>query len=142
MTAGTKRILDLGKRSPVSEALFETFSKRIVGQPQATQALTDIVEKYQAGLADPTRPIGTALFLGPTGSGKTYTVEAVCEALVGNPKACIKVDCSEYAHGHEIAKLVGSPPGYLRPPRNSSFVNTGSAEPVPHRKMQAQCVVV
>jgi ATP-dependent Clp protease ATP-binding subunit ClpA len=137
---GTKRVLDLGKRSPVSQNMFDMFSKRIVGQPQATQAMTDIVERYQAGLTDPNRPAGIALFLGPTGSGKTYTVEAICEALVGNPKACIKVDAGEYAHGHEIAKLVGSPPGYLRPPRNASFTNARSLEYVSHGQMQTQRV--
>jgi ATP-dependent Clp protease ATP-binding subunit ClpA len=137
---GTKRVLDLGKRSPVSQNMFDMFSKRIVGQQQATQAMTDIVERYLAGLTDPNRPAGIALFLGPTGSGKTYTVEAICEALVGNPKACIKVDAGEYAHGHEIAKLVGSPPGYLRPPRNASFANARSLEYVSHGQMQTQRV--
>jgi ATP-dependent Clp protease ATP-binding subunit ClpA len=59
------------------------------------------------------RPIGNFLFLGPTGSGKTRTVEATAEALVGNPRAVIKIDCAEFQHSHEIAKLIGSPPGYL-----------------------------
>jgi ATP-dependent Clp protease ATP-binding subunit ClpB len=110
---GMKRVLDLTKRSPVSEELFKTFSKRIIGQDEAVRVLTNIVEKYQAGLCDPTKPAGNALFLGPTGTGKTFTVESMCEALVGNPRACIKIDCAEFQHSHEIAKLTGSPPGYL-----------------------------
>lgn len=114
MTAtGIKRILDLQKRSEVSSALHTTFSKRVVGQPEAVEVLVDIVEKYQAGLAVPTRPAGNALFLGPTGSGKTYTVESMVEALTGSPQKMIKINCSEFQMDHEIAKLVGSPPGYL-----------------------------
>lgn len=112
-TTGTKRVLDLQKRSDVSTALHSTFSKRIVGQPEAVNVLVDIVEKYQAGLAIPTRPAGNALFLGPTGSGKTYTVESMVEALTGNPQKMLKFNCSEFQMDHEIAKLVGSPPGYL-----------------------------
>ena len=68
---------------------------------------------FLAGLNPPGRPIGNLLFLGPTGSGKTRVVEAVAESLFGDPKACIKIDCAEFQHSHEIAKLIGSPPGYL-----------------------------
>lgn len=113
MATGTKRVLDLNKRSVVSSTLLDTFSKRIVGQQEAVEVLVNIVEKYQAGLANPTRPAGNALFLGPTGSGKTYTVESMVEALTGNPQKMIKINCSEFQMDHEVAKLVGSPPGYL-----------------------------
>jgi ATP-dependent Clp protease ATP-binding subunit ClpA len=68
---------------------------------------------YLTGLTAPGRPIGNFLFLGPTGSGKTRTVEATAEALTQNPRAVIKIDCGEFQHSHEIAKLIGSPPGYL-----------------------------
>src|SRR5258705_11572332 len=68
---------------------------------------------YLAGMAMPGRPIGNLLFLGPTGSGKTRIVEAAAEILFGDPRAFIKVDCAEFQHSHEIAKLIGSPPGYL-----------------------------
>jgi ATP-dependent Clp protease ATP-binding subunit ClpA len=68
---------------------------------------------YLTGLTAPGRPVGNFLFLGPTGSGKTRTVEATAEALVHNPRAIIKIDCAEFQHSHEIAKLIGSPPGYL-----------------------------
>ena len=64
-------------------------------------------------MASPGRPIGNLLFLGPTGSGKTRVVEAAAEILFGDSKAVIKIDCAEFQHSHEIAKLIGSPPGYL-----------------------------
>jgi Cdc6-like AAA superfamily ATPase len=68
---------------------------------------------HRAGLSPESRPIGNFLFLGPTGTGKTRAVEATAEALVGNPRAIIKIDCGEFQHSHQIAKLIGSPPGYL-----------------------------
>src|SRR5256885_10250736 len=68
---------------------------------------------FLAGLNPPGRPVGNLLFLGPTGSGKTRVVEAMAESLFGDPRACIKIDCAEFQHSHEIAKLIGSPPGYL-----------------------------
>ena len=111
--AARKRILDLTKRNPASEKLYEHFSKHIIGQPKAVECFVDIVEKYQAGLNSPTKPAGNAIFMGPTGSGKTFTVECAAEALFGDPRRMIKIDCAEFQHSHEIAKLVGSPPGYL-----------------------------
>jgi ATP-dependent Clp protease ATP-binding subunit ClpA len=111
--ASTKKVLDLKLRNPAIDPLLTMFGKRIVGQPEATDVLANIVETYLSGLTDPTKPAGNALFLGPTGTGKTRTVEAMCEGLVGNPQACIKIDCAEFQLDHEIAKLVGSPPGYL-----------------------------
>ena len=89
------------------------FSQWIVGQSEATEAVVHILEKYFGGLNDAKRPIGSLLFLGPTGTGKTSVVEALCEGLYGNANTMIKIDCSEFQYGHEIAKLVGSPPGYL-----------------------------
>src|SRR3974390_2317371 len=68
---------------------------------------------HLTGMSAPGRPIGNFLFLGPTGSGKTRIVEATAEALLKNPRAVIKIDCAEFQHSHEIAKLIGSPPGYL-----------------------------
>lgn len=108
-----KKYLDLTKRSPASQKLQDTFAKHIIGQPQAVECFSDIVERYQAGMCDPTKPAGNAIFLGPTGSGKTFTVECAAEALFGDPRRFIKIDCAEFQHSHEIAKLVGSPPGYL-----------------------------
>ncbi len=85
----------------------------IAGQEEAIQEIVSVYQMHLAGLNAPQRPIGTLLFLGPTGTGKTRIVEALAEALVGTPRAVIKIDCGEFHHSHEIAKLVGSPPGYL-----------------------------
>jgi len=84
-----------------------------VGQDQAVEALVDLYQMFCAGLQSPSRPIGNLLFLGPTGSGKTRIVEAAAEILFGDSRAVVKVDCAEFQHSHEIAKLIGSPPGYL-----------------------------
>lgn len=107
------RVLDSKKMSPASQRLLETLEKTIVGQKSAVHTVVSIVENYQAGFCDPTRPAGNALFLGPTGVGKTRVVEALAQGLFGDARSCIKIDCAEYQHGHEIAKLIGSPPGYL-----------------------------
>ena len=93
---------------------FESFLRcRIVGQDTAIEAVTEIYQMFLVGMTPPDRPIGNLLFLGPTGSGKTYLVEVVAEALFGNRHAFIKVDCAEFQEHHEIAKLIGSPPGYI-----------------------------
>src|SRR5467141_2921423 len=86
---------------------------KIVGQDDGVQALVELFQVFTAGLNSPGRPVGNLLFLGPTGSGKTRIVEAAAEILFGDPRAIIKVDCAEFQHSHEIAKLIGSPPGYL-----------------------------
>jgi ATP-dependent Clp protease ATP-binding subunit ClpB len=105
--------LDLQKRSSTSRHFEEELRQRVVGQSEAVQALVDLYEVFCAGLHSPGRPVGNLLFLGPTGSGKTRTVEAAAEILFGDSRAVIKVDCAEFQHSHEIAKLIGSPPGYL-----------------------------
>jgi ATP-dependent Clp protease ATP-binding subunit ClpB len=95
-------------------AKFEAeLHARVVGQERAVRKLASLYQIFQSGLANPARPIGTILFLGPTGSGKTHAVEAAAEILFGDRKAVIKIDCAEFQHSHEIAKLIGSPPGYL-----------------------------
>jgi len=86
---------------------------KIVGQDRAVRRIVNMYQIYLAGMSMPGRPIGNLLFLGPTGSGKTRVVEASAELLFGNPRAFIKIDCAEFQHSHEIAKLIGSPPGYL-----------------------------
>lgn len=86
---------------------------KIVGQDRAVRRIVNMYQIYLAGMAVPGRPIGNLLFLGPTGSGKTRVVEASAEILFGSPRAFIKIDCAEFQHRHEIAKLIGSPPGYL-----------------------------
>jgi ATP-dependent Clp protease ATP-binding subunit ClpA len=93
---------------------FEAFLRsKIVGQEAAIQAVTELYQAFLVGMNPPDRPLGNLLFLGPTGSGKTYVVEVVADALFRSPHAFIKVDCAEYQEAHEIAKLIGSPPGYL-----------------------------
>ena len=108
-----KEELDPQKRSSTSRHFEEELRQRVVGQNEAVQALVDLYQVFCAGLHSPGRPVGNLLFLGPTGSGKTRTVEAAAEILFGDSRALIKVDCAEFQHSHEIAKLIGSPPGYL-----------------------------
>src|ERR1700744_5145155 len=96
-----------------AEKLDADLRKRIVGQDEAIQQIINIYQTHLAGMSSPGRPIGNFLFLGPTGSGKTRMVEATAESLVGDSRAVIKIDCAEFQHSHEIAKLIGSPPGYL-----------------------------
>jgi ATP-dependent Clp protease ATP-binding subunit ClpA len=106
-------ILDPTLRSTETEQFEAEMRSKIVGQEEGVQALVDLFQVFSAGLNSPGRPVGNLLFLGPTGSGKTRLVEAAAEILFGNPRSMIKVDCAEFQHSHEIAKLIGSPPGYL-----------------------------
>jgi ATP-dependent Clp protease ATP-binding subunit ClpA len=105
--------LDPEKRSTDTLEFKTSLGSKIVGQEEGVQALVDLYQVFCAGLNSPGRPVGNLLFLGPTGSGKTRIVEAAAEILFGDPRAIIKVDCAEFQHSHEIAKLIGSPPGYL-----------------------------
>ncbi len=105
--------LDPTRTGQDAEKLFTDLHKKIVGQDEAIDQIVNIYQMYQAGMNGPGRPIGNFLFLGPTGSGKTRLVEATAESLVGDSRAMIKIDCAEFQHSHEIAKLIGSPPGYL-----------------------------
>src|ERR1700739_4118933 len=105
--------LDMRMRSSTSRHFEDALRQKIVGQGEAVQALVELYEVFRAGLRSLARPVGNLLFLGPTGSGKTRIVEAAAEILFGDSRALIKVDCAEFQHSHEIAKLIGSPPGYL-----------------------------
>src|SRR6478735_5594640 len=96
-----------------ADKLDSDLRKRIVGQDEAIQQIISVYQTHLAGMTSPGRPIGNFLFLGPTGSGKTRLVEAAAETLAGDARAVIKIDCAEFQHSHEIAKLIGSPPGYL-----------------------------
>jgi ATP-dependent Clp protease ATP-binding subunit ClpB len=111
--AAVGMLLDPTKVGRDAEALETKLRKRVIGQPEAIGQIVSVYQTFLAGLTPLGRPIGSFLFLGPTGSGKTRTVEAVAEALAGDCRAVVKIDCAEYQHSHEIAKLVGSPPGYL-----------------------------
>ena len=93
--------------------LEETLHKRVIGQNEAVEAVSKAIRRGRVGLKDPNRPIGSFLFLGPTGVGKTELSKALAESLFGNDEAMIRVDMSEYMEPHSVAKLIGSPPGYV-----------------------------
>ncbi len=112
-TATAKITLDPTRRGEEISRFEENLRRKIVGQSAAVDAIVELYQTFLAGLHPPGRPIANLLFLGPTGSGKTRIVEAMAESLFGDVRALIKIDCGEFQHSHEIAKLIGSPPGYL-----------------------------
>src|SRR5258707_1262840 len=105
--------LDPTRTGREAEALEVGLSRMIVGQDEAIQQIVNIYQMYLTGMTPPGRPVGSFMFLGPTGTGKTGMVESVAESLVGDARSVVKIDCAEFQHSHEIAKLIGSPPGYL-----------------------------
>lgn len=106
-------LLDPDRKSVRAAEFEDKLSELIVGQERAVRRMSGLFQIYLAGMNNPTRPIGTMLFLGPTGSGKTRVVEAASQVLLNDQHAVVKIDCAEFQHSHEIAKLIGSPPGYL-----------------------------
>ena len=113
MRTNLATVLDPSRRSNDARDFENSLRRKIVGQDPAIEKVAEIYQMFLAGLNAPGRPVGSLLFLGPTGSGKTRVVEAMAESLFGDARACIKIDCAEFQHSHEIAKLIGSPPGYL-----------------------------
>ena len=107
------RKLDPSHTGMEAEKLQEKLRRLVVGQEEPIAQIVNIYQTWLAGMTDSSRPIGNFLFLGPTGTGKTRLVEATAEALLGDPRAVVKIDCAEFQQSHEIAKLIGSPPGYL-----------------------------
>ena len=105
--------LEPGRKSRDVREFEQRLHHRIIGQDEAVGQLVNVYQTILAGMSGPGRPLSNLLFLGPTGSGKTRLVEAAAEILFENPNAFIKVDCGEFQHSHEIAKLIGSPPGYI-----------------------------
>lgn len=93
--------------------LEKTLHKRVIGQEEAVTAVARAMRRGRVGLKDPNRPIGSFLFLGPTGVGKTELSKALAEAMFGSEDAMIRVDMSEYMEGHSVSKMIGSPPGYV-----------------------------
>ncbi|HEX8276331.1 MAG TPA: ATP-dependent chaperone ClpB [Longimicrobiaceae bacterium] len=93
--------------------LDEHLNQRVIGQPEATRAVADAVRRSRAGMQDPNRPIGSFIFLGPTGVGKTETARALAEFLFDNQEAMVRIDMSEYMEKHAVARLIGAPPGYV-----------------------------
>jgi ATP-dependent Clp protease ATP-binding subunit ClpA len=113
-TPTTKQtVLNPELKSQRAQEFEDRLGGLVVGQERAVQKFTGLYQTYLAGMQSPGRPVGTLMFLGPTGSGKTRVVEAAAEVLFGDPNAVIKIDCAEFQHAHEIAKLIGAPPGYL-----------------------------
>jgi ATP-dependent Clp protease ATP-binding subunit ClpB len=103
--------LDPYKTAPGALFLRTALRRMIVGQDEAIEQIVNMYQISLTGMNASGRPLGNFLFRGPTGSGKTHIVEATADALVANPRAIIKIDCAEFQHSHEIAKLIGSPPG-------------------------------
>lgn len=129
--------IDVTRDGSEVESFVNALRSKVVGQDDAINAMAQWYRRWKAGLNDTTRPVGNCLLLGLTGTGKTRLVEAMAEVLHGDANRLIKVDCGEYQHSHEIAKLVGSPPGYLghreTPPRiNRAAIeaNQSSRNPV------------
>jgi len=106
-------LLDPTRSGKQTEDLENKLRRLVIGQDEAIHQIVRTYQTFLAGLSAAGRPVGNFLFLGPTGSGKTRLVEATAESLIGDAQAMIKIDCAEFQHSHEIAKLIGSPPGYL-----------------------------
>src|ERR1044072_9304740 len=100
-------------KSPRAQEFESVLRARVIGQDRAIRSITSLYQVFQAGMMNPSRPLGTMIFLGPTDSGKTHVVEAAAEVLFGDRNAVVKIDCAEFQHSHEIDKLIGWPPGYL-----------------------------
>jgi ATP-dependent Clp protease ATP-binding subunit ClpA len=105
--------LDPSIKSAAAQQFEAGLRARVVGQDRAVRAISSMYQVFQAGMTSPSRPLSTMMFLGPTGSGKTHVIEAAAEILFGDRNAAMRIDCAEFQHSHEIAKLIGSPPGYL-----------------------------
>ena len=119
--------LDTRTQTPSrTEELIGLLSNKVVGQAHALEHIVPSIQLYQSGLAPGDRPVGVFLLLGPTGTGKTRTVEALAEVLHGDAKKIVKIDCGEFQSEHEVAKLIGAPPGYVghgqTEPRLTQFV--------------------
>jgi ATP-dependent Clp protease ATP-binding subunit ClpB len=116
-------LLDATVTGKKAKELETKLHRHVIGQDEAIHEIVRTYQTYIAGLSPEGRPVGNFLFLGPTGTGKTRAVEATAEALLGNPRAVIKIDCGEFQHSHEIAKLIGSPPGYLGHRETHAFLS-------------------
>ena len=138
MKSAARQQLDPSIRSTDSRDFEGALRSKIVGQAEGVQALVDLYQVFCAGLNSPGRPVGNLLFLGPTGSGKTRIVEAAAEILFGDARAVIKVDCAEFQHSHEIAKLIGSPPGYLGHRETHPLITQEELSQEPYRKTEAE----
>ena len=120
-----------------SSDIARALSRRLVGQPAAIEAVVPYVEMYRAKLTPEGRPAGIFLLLGPTGTGKTKTVEALADVLHGSPKKLLKVDCGEYQMEHEVAKLLGAPPGISGASGNAAVVDAAEVERCGERELRS-----
>jgi len=135
------RRLDPSQTGHEADKLHTDLLNRIVGQDEAIDRIVGIYQTYLAGMSSPGRPIGNLLFLGPTGTGKTRLVEATAESLVGDARAVIKIDCAEFQHSHEIAKLIGSPPGYLGHRETHAILSQEALNQYHHEGMKVSFVL-
>ncbi len=135
------RKLDPSQTGRDAGKLHGNLRKLIVGQDEAVEQIVNIYQTFLAGMITPGRPIGNFLFLGPTGTGKTRLVEALAESLVGNARGVLKVDCAEFQHSHEIAKLIGSPPGYLGHRETHPFLSQEALNQYQTEKMKISFVL-
>ena len=126
VAAGGPKLLVPDRLGTEVERLRRSLSDRVIGQTPAVEAVLQAFQIYHSGLASPDRPLGSFLFLGPTGTGKTNLVEAIAEATFGDRRAMLKVDCAEFSHSHEIARLIGSPPGYLGHQETSPYLSSAN----------------
>jgi ATP-dependent Clp protease ATP-binding subunit ClpA len=126
--------LDPDQKSPRAQDFEERLSSRIVGQERAVRRMSGLYQIFLAGMNPPNRPIGTMLFLGPTGSGKTRVIEAAAEVLYGDPNAVVKIDCAEFQHSHEIAKLIRLASRIFGTSRNFADVDSGKPGSHAHRR--------
>lgn len=108
----TPQLLDPRHAGSEASTLRAALTRKVIGQDEAVRHIVESFQMFTTGMQSPGRPVGSFLFIGPTGSGKTHLVEAVAEEVLGSSNTVIKIDCGEFQHSHEIAKLVGSPPGY------------------------------
>ncbi len=112
-TPPERQLLESTCRIDAVRPLIDDLHRRVIGQDEAVDALGCSFSRLLSGLRDRSRPLLSALLLGPTGVGKTETAKSLAQTLFGSERAMTRVNCEEYAHGHEISKLLGSPPGYV-----------------------------
>jgi len=122
----TAKVLRPDRLGPEIEGFRASLAEMVIGQEPAVEAVTQAFQIYRAGLASSERPLGSFLFLGPTGTGKTNLVESIVETCFGDRKAMLKIDCAEFSHSHEVARLIGSPPGYLGHQETNPYLSTAN----------------
>ncbi len=138
---GAQTVLDPSLQSSDVQEFERSLLDRVVGQDRAVRRLARVYQVFLAGLASPGRPLVNLLFLGPTGSGKTRLVEAAAEVFFGKANAVLKIDCAEFQHSHEIAKLIGSPPGYLGHRETQPLITQEGLDQFQTEKLKASLVL-